>query len=193
MRLRVLRAVVFGIFAALIGTATASAADWPTRTVKFIVTLGPGSGTDIGARLVADRLAQRWGQPVVVENRPGGDGLVAINAFVSAHDDHVLLLTPTSSFTAHPFLHENLPYKPSDLVPITRMSNTIVAISVPTSLNIKSLDQLVALARAQPGTLNWAGVTGALDFLLAGWLQEEKLTMTKVAYKNPVDAANDLA
>ncbi len=166
---------------------------WPTRPVKFILTLGPGSGSDIEARLFADRLAQRWGQPVVVENRPGGDGIVAINAFVSAHDDHVLLLTPTSSFTAHPFLHENLPYKPSDLVPITRMSNTIVAISVPTSLNIKSLDQLVALARAQPGTLNWAGVTGALDFLLAGWLQEEKLNMTKVAYKNPVDAANDLA
>jgi len=178
--------------AVLVPLASADSA-WPTRPVKFILTLGPGSGSDIEARLFADRLAQRWGQPVVVENRPGGDGIVAINAFVSAHDDHVLLLTPTSSFTAHPFLHENLPYKPSDLIPITRLSNTIVAISVPTSLNIKSIDQLVALARAQPGTLNWAGVTGALDFLLAGWLQEEKLTMTKVAYKNPVDAANDLA
>ena len=110
--------------------------DWPTRPVKFILTLGAGSGSDIGARLLADRLSQRWGQPVVVENRPGGDGIVAINAFVRAHDDHVLLFTPTSSFTAHPFLHENLPYKPSDLVPITRVSNTIVAISVPTSLNI---------------------------------------------------------
>jgi tripartite-type tricarboxylate transporter receptor subunit TctC len=131
MRLRVLRAVVFGIFAALIGTATASAADWPTRPVKFIVTLGPGSGSDIGARLLADRLTQRWGQPVIVENRPGGDGIVAINAFVSAHDDHVLLFAPSSSFTAHPFLHDNLPYKPSDLVPITRVSNTIITISVP--------------------------------------------------------------
>jgi tripartite-type tricarboxylate transporter receptor subunit TctC len=192
-----LNALALGLIAILTAAVLAPSASadpaWPTRPVKFILTLGPGSGSDIEARLFADRLAQRWGQPVVVENRPGGDGIVAINAFVSAHDDHVLLLTPTSSFTAHPFLHENLPYKPSDLVPITRMSNTIVAISVPTSLNIKSLDQLVALARAQPGTLNWAGVTGALDFLLAGWLQEEKLNMTKVAYKNPVDAANDLA
>jgi tripartite-type tricarboxylate transporter receptor subunit TctC len=172
-------------------TASADTA-WPTRPVKFILTLGPGSGADIGARLLADRLSQRWGQPVIVENRPGGDGIVAINAFVSAHDDHVLLFTPTSSFTAHPFLHENLPYKPSDLVPITRVSNTIVAISVPSSLNVTSLDQLVALARKEPGKLNWAGVTGALDFLLAGWLQQEKLNITKVAYKNPVDAANDL-
>ena len=77
---------------------------WPTRTVKFIVTLGPGSGTDIGGRLLADRLSKKWGQPVVIENRPGGDGIVALNAFVSAKDDHILLLSPTSSFTAHPFL-----------------------------------------------------------------------------------------
>ena len=166
---------------------------WPTRPVKFILTLGPGSGSDIEARLFADRLSQRWKQPVVIENRPGGDGIVAINAFVTAHDDHVLLLSPTSSFTAHPFLHENLPYKPSELVPIARMSNTFIAVSVPASLNIATLKELVARARAEPGKLNWAGVTGALDFLFAGWLKQEGLDVSKIAYKNPVDAANDLA
>jgi tripartite-type tricarboxylate transporter receptor subunit TctC len=173
-------------------SASAQAA-WPIRPVKFILTLGAGSGSDIAARLFADRLSQRWSQPIVVENRPGGDGLVAINAFVSAHDDHVLLFAPTSSFTAHPFLHDHLPYKPSDLVPITLVSNTIVAISVPSSLNITTLPQLVALARSEPGKLNWAGVTGALDFMFAGWLKQEGLDITKIAYKNPVDAANDLS
>src|SRR5262249_12877705 len=65
---------------------------WPQRAVKFIVTLGPGSGVAIGTRMIGDRLSRRWGQPIVVENRPRGDGLVAISAFVGdANDDHVLL------------------------------------------------------------------------------------------------------
>jgi tripartite-type tricarboxylate transporter receptor subunit TctC len=197
LKLRNLFALALGFVAVVaitIGVTPASAqAAWPTRPVKFILTLGPGSGVDIEARLFADRLSQRWGQPVVIENRPGGDGILAINVFNTAHDDHVLLMTPTSSFTAHLFLHDHLPYKPGDLLPIVRVSNTIVAISVPSTLPVKSIDELVAMARAEPGKLNWAGVTGALDFLFAGWLQQENLNMTKVAYKNPVDAANDLA
>ena len=184
--------LLLAVFGAAVG-ATSAAPAWPTRPVKFILTLGPGSGADIGARLFADKLGQRWGQPVVVENRPGGDGIVAINAVVGAHDDHVLLFSPTSSFTAHPYLHENLPYKPSDLIPIARVSNTVIVVAVPASLSVDSLAGFVALARAEPGKLNWAGVTGALDFLFAGWLKQERLDLTKVAYKNTVDAANDLA
>jgi hypothetical protein len=78
--------------------------------------------------IVGGSLDHALGQPVVVENRPGGDAIVAISAFVSAHDDHILLSTPTSSFTAHPYLHDNLPYKPSDLLPIARVSNTLITI-----------------------------------------------------------------
>lgn len=172
---------------------TTSAADWPTRPVKFLVTLGAGSGADIGARLFADRLSKRWGQPVIVEDRPGGDGLVAINAFVQAHDDHLLLFAPSSSFTAHPYLHDNLPYRPSDLVPIARVSNTFVTISVPIGMKVDSLAELVALIRKDPGKLNWAGVTGTLDFMFEGWLKSENLDLIKVPYRNPVDAAKDLA
>ena len=177
----------------VLGAPPAQAQSWPQRTVKFLLPLGPGSGVDIGSRLLADRLAARWGQPVVVENRHGGDAVVAISAFVNANDDHLLLMTPTSSFTAHPYLHDNLPYKAADLLPIARVSNTLITIGVPAPLEVSSLEQLISLARAQPGKLNWAGVTGALDFLFAGFLQRHGLSMTKVPYRNPVEAANDLA
>jgi tripartite-type tricarboxylate transporter receptor subunit TctC len=171
----------------------AQAQTWPQRSVKFIITLGPGSGIDIGTRLFADRLTKKWGQPVVVENRPGGDGLVAINAFVGANDDHVLLGSPSSTFTAHPLIYKNVPYKPSDLQTIARVSNTIIVIAVPADLQVKTLADLVAMARAQPGKLNWSGTTGAIDFLFAGFLKNAGISMSKVPYRNPVEAANDLA
>jgi tripartite-type tricarboxylate transporter receptor subunit TctC len=167
--------------------------DWPQHTVRFILPLGPGSGSDIGARLFADRLTARWGQPVVIENRPGGDGFVAITAFLGAHDDHTLLFAPTSTFTAHSILHRKLPYDPHDLVPIARITNTLISISVPASLKVSSLDQLVALARREPGRLNRASITGALDLVLSGFLKGADLEVAKVPYRDPVQAVTDLA
>jgi tripartite-type tricarboxylate transporter receptor subunit TctC len=186
------QSTALAILLALAVSAPASAQTWPQRPVKFLVTLGAGAGVDIGTRLIGDRLSARWGQPVVVENRPGGGGIVAITSFLSARDDHILLASPTSSFTAHPYLHDNLPYKAADLVPIVRVSNTLIAIAVPASLDVATFADLVAMARAQPGKLNWAGVTGALDFAFAGFLQTNNLNMSKVPYRNPVEAANDL-
>lgn len=166
---------------------------WPQRSVKFMLPLGPGSGADVGARLIAEKLAAKWSQPVVVENRPGGDGFVAINAFVSAHDDHVLLFGPASSFTAHPFLHDKLPYDPRDLAPVARVSATLISLGVPPSLNVKSIGDVLAMARAQPGKLNWATITGATDLVLAGFLKSQNLDMAKVPYRDPVQALNDVA
>src|SRR5262250_686272 len=154
-----------------------TAQTWPQRAVKFIVTLGPGSGIDIGTRLIADRLSRRWGQPVVVENRPGGDGLVAIVAFVGANDDHVLLASPSGSFAAHPFIYRHLPYKTADLLPIARVSNTVIVVAAPAALEAGSLAELVAMARAQPGKLNWAGTTGTNEFLFAAFLKDAGLLM----------------
>ena len=186
--------VAFVLLATLaLGAQPSTTQTWPQRTVKFIVTLGPGSGVDIGTRLLADRLSKRWAQPVVVENRPGGDGIVAISTFVGANDDHVLLAAPSGSFTAHPFIYKTLPYRPADLVPIARVSNTIVVVAVPASLEVKSLADLVAMARAQPGKLNWSGATVTNEFLFAALLKNADLLMSKVPYRNPVEAINDLA
>jgi tripartite-type tricarboxylate transporter receptor subunit TctC len=166
---------------------------WPQRPVRFIIPLGPGSGVDITARLVGDKLSTKWGQPVVIENRPGGDSFLAITAVTGAHDDHVLLFAPASTFTAHPLLHEKLPYDIKDLVPIARVTNTLIALGVPADLNVSTVKELVAKIKAEPGKLNYASVTGANDLLFQAFLKTEKLNMAKVPYKDTVQAINDLA
>lgn len=194
MRHRKLSACVIAAFACVFLNAPhADAQNWPQRNVKIVVPLGPGSGVDIAARLFADRLAPMWGKPVVVENRPGGDGFIGLTSFIAAHDDHTLLFTPTATFTAHPFQHEKLPYDARDLIPIARVANTLIPIAVPESSGIKSVRELIDVARAQPGKLNWAGVTGALDFMFAAFLKSENLQVGKVPYRDNVQALNDLS
>jgi tripartite-type tricarboxylate transporter receptor subunit TctC len=180
-------------FLLLVSVFPSMAETWPQRPVKFIATLGPGSGVDFGTRLLGDRLSKRWGQPVVIENRPGGDAIVAVSAVISANDDHVLLASPTSALTAHPYVLQQMPYKDSDLLPIARGWNTVIVIAVPAAMEVKTMHELVAMTRANPGQLNWAGTTGAIDFLFAGFLKKNNLDMKRVPYRNPQDAANDVA
>jgi tripartite-type tricarboxylate transporter receptor subunit TctC len=183
------------LLAALIAAPSAAMTQtaWPQRSVRFIVPLGLGSGADIGARLFAERLSARWGRPVVVENWPGGDALPAIMMFVTAHDDHTLLFAPASTFTAHPFLHATVPYDEADLAPVARVSNTIIAIVAPASLEAGTLAGLMDLVRAQPGRMNWATATGTSDFLFASFLKNAGLTMSRVPYRDSVRPAADAA
>src|ERR1039457_3584863 len=187
-------------FAALVSTAAPSPAQTPARgqtwaqhPVKLVIPLRPGSGVDITARVFADKLAAKWGQPVKVENRPGGDAFIAIMAVIGARDDHVLLFAPASTFTAHPLLHEKLPYDIKDLVPIARVTNTLIALGVPTALGAGTIKELAEKIKAAPGKLNYASVTGANDLMWAAFLKTEKLDMAKVPYKDPVTAINDLS
>ncbi len=170
----------------------ASAQAWPNKTVKFIVPLGPSSGADITARLLADRLQTKWGQPVVVENRTGGDGLVGIQAFLSANDDHTLYFGPAATYIAHPFTRDKLPYNPSDIVPIVRTTVTVVAVSVPAGMGVGSLKEFVELVRKNPGKMNWSAVTGLNDFQMTAFVKTAGLDMARVAYRDLNQAVNDL-
>jgi tripartite-type tricarboxylate transporter receptor subunit TctC len=188
--------LAIAVLAITAGWQHGKAADqaYPTRTVKFIVPYGAASATDITARLFADRLSTRWGKPVVVENRPGGDGIVSVQAFVSAADDHVLWLGPAGIFTVAPYDHDTLPYDSQrDLLPIASVSDVVLAVSVPASMNVNTIDQLVALARAQAGKLNAAAATGISDFLLFGWIKNMDLQIVRVPYRDIMQAPNDLA
>jgi tripartite-type tricarboxylate transporter receptor subunit TctC len=130
----------------------------------------------------------------VVENRPGADGIVGITAFLAGQpDDHVLLFAPTGTFTAHPFLHEKLSYDPDRLVPIARITNTLIGVTAPTTLNVKSLAELIALIRSRPGRYHWASLTGATDLAFSGFLEHSGLSMVRVPYRESVLALNDLS
>jgi tripartite-type tricarboxylate transporter receptor subunit TctC len=192
----VLRLLALGIVLATVAAAPRSASaqqTYPTRTVRLILPFGAASATDITARLLADRLSTRWGKPVVVENRPGGDGLVALNAFIGAHDDHTLFFGPAAIFLVHLYDEEKPSYDPRDIVPIAQIYVTVLAVSVPASLNVGSMSELIALARAQPGKLNAAAATGNSDFLIFGFVKAMGLQIAKVPYRDIMQAPNDLA
>ena len=179
-----------------IGALTAAARaqqNYPTHTVRLILPFNPGSATDTTARLFADRLTARWGKPVVIENRPGGDGLVALKYFVDAHDDHTLFFGPAAAFLVHLYDQEAPPYALSDIAPVAGVYVTVLAISVPTSLGVNTMDDLVKLARAEPGKLNVAAATGNSDFLIFGFMKDMNLDVTRVPYRDIMLAPNDLS
>ena len=187
-------AILAAALAVCISASAASAQSYPQRTVKFILPFGPASGTDITARLVADRLAARWGKPAVIENRPGGDGLVAINAFIAANDDHTLLWVPVGTFAVHPYEKDKLPYDAEqDLLPISNVTSLFLAATTSNGMNAGSLRDLVSVLRANPDKFNWAAANGNADFLMSGFLKSNNLQVAKTPYRDILQAPNDLA
>ena len=172
---------------------TASSSEWPTRPVKLIVPFGPGSGQDVVARLLAPRLSERWQQPVVVDNRPGADGIVGVQAFAAATDHYTLLFTPAGQVTLSPLLHERLPFDPvADLVPIAAVVNPSIGIATSSSARATSLSDLVSRARQQPNHLMWAAVPGLPEVIFKTFLAIEKLQMKHVPYRDTSVALQDL-
>ncbi|MGA8819482.1 MAG: tripartite tricarboxylate transporter substrate binding protein [Xanthobacteraceae bacterium] len=178
----------------LVGSRIAWGQDWPQRPIKFIVPFGPGSAGDIAARIFAEKLSPIWGQPVVVENRPGGDAIVAISAVVGANDNHMLLFCGSATFTPHPYVHEKLPYdEKRDLVPVAGVCEVSIGLAVPESLNVDSVADLMSLVRKEPGKLNWGAIASLDDFIFRGFLKSTGLTMSRVPYRDPISALNDLS
>lgn len=165
--------------------------NWPTRTVRFIVPFGPGAGADIGARLFAERLQKVWGHPVVIENRPGGDSIVAIKAFVSANDDHTFLFSPAGNFAVHPHSFEKMPYDPADLNPVVRVSNTILAVAVKADAPYNNVKEFTEAARKVPGKFSSGLVQGITEFIFWGYEHDQKLNIVQAPYRDinaaPVD------
>jgi tripartite-type tricarboxylate transporter receptor subunit TctC len=172
---------------------TSSAQTWPQRTVRLIVPLPPGSGTDIAARLLAERLAQRWAQPVIVENRQGADGITAVTTFLAARDTHQLLFSFAGIITINPLVYERLPYDAAtDLVPIAPVVDNYFGVSASSSLKAQSLADFVKLAKAQPGKLNWAASPGVPYYVVLALQKNAGVDMVQVPYREFGPAIQDL-
>jgi len=153
----------------LAGGARAQAAPYPARTVKIIVPYAPGGGVDMLARMLGERLQRKWGQSVVVENKTGGSTIIGATTVAKATPDGLtLLLTSEATITSNPFLFDKLPYDAvRELTPISKLVSLPQMVVASPSLAASNMAALVELAKARPGTLNYASYgSGSLPHLL---------------------------
>lgn len=136
----------------------AAAQGYPERPVRMLVGYPPGGGTDLVARLVAQPLSERWKQPVVVENRPGANAIIATEAVVKARPDgYTLLMAYATELALNPATHKALPYDPvRDLAPIAQLGSAPLVMAVHPSVAAQNVRELVALAKAKPGALSYS-------------------------------------
>ncbi|BCS35066.1 hypothetical protein TBR22_A42920 [Luteitalea sp. TBR-22] len=171
----------------------AGQAAWPTGPVRLVVPFGAGTSADLAARVFAPRLASRWQQSVVVDNRPGGDGVAGAQTFVEARDPNALFFSPMGIVTTSAWLHGRLPFDPdADLVPIAAAVRPNIAIAAASSLGASSLSALVALVRDHADDYVWSATPGLPTLVFRGFLKVEALAMRHVAYRDIAPAVRDL-
>lgn len=160
--------------------------DYPSRPVRFIVAQTPGGNADFVGRLLAEALAKRLGQQFVVDNRAGASGIIATEITVKAAPDGHTLVLVTTSFSVNPGLYKKLPYDPlNDLAPITQIAYAPQVLVVSPSLKVQSVNDLIALARAKPGELNYgaSSIAGATQLAAELFNVTAKVKMTMIPYK----------
>ncbi len=157
--MRLFRALALSVLFVGLGAFAAKADDpYPSRPVKIIVPSSPGGVTDVLARMVGRGMSQTWGVPVVIDNRPGADGLIGLDLTAkSEKDGYALLVSSDASFTAGPHLHSQRRYDTlKDFTPIVVLGQITPTLNVPTSLPVQSVAEFIALAKSKPGEMNYA-------------------------------------
>ena len=174
----------------------AVAQGFPTKPVKMVVPYPPSQGADIFGRMVADRLAQKWGQPVLVENRAGGGGMPGILSMKSAPaDGYTLVVGGSQAITVNPNIYSKMPYDPiKDLAPISGLYIAPLVLVVHPSSGFATLGALVDAAKKDPGKLNYAsaGVGTSQHMTAELFRHTAKIDMQHVAYKGSGPAVTDL-
>jgi tripartite-type tricarboxylate transporter receptor subunit TctC len=183
------------IAVSLVRAESPSAGPWPQQTVRIINgPLAAGSSIDTTARVLADDLSKRWKQSVVVDTRPGADGIIAAKALLEAHDGHTLLFTTHSIFTVVPLLRQQIPYDPKgDFAPISLGVDDFLGVAVTPSLRLNAVSDLVELAKKRPGELNYYAVPGSPYLGYLAFQKGTGINTTFVPYANQTNAISDLS
>jgi tripartite-type tricarboxylate transporter receptor subunit TctC len=194
MRRIVQCAVWLGVAITMI--AAASAQQYPSRVITLVVGYAPGSSSDLLARTLSQELQLRWGQPVVVENRPGSGGNVA-GAYVAraASDGYTLFVTTDATLTSNPFLYQSIAFDPlKDFAPIIKAADNKIVLAVNPEMPVKSVAELIAYVKARPGQLSFGSSGVGSPHHLAGELlaQMAGLKLNHVPYKGGAPAVSDL-
>jgi tripartite-type tricarboxylate transporter receptor subunit TctC len=179
------------LFAAL----AAQAQPFPSKAVRLVVPFPAGGSTDIITRTLGQELSEMWGQPVVIENRPGGSTIIGTDIVAKAAPDGYTLLVTPAAFTIVPSLIDKLPYDPAkDFAPITLINTTPLVAVVNLSVPAKSIRELIALARARPGALNFGSSGSGGSNHLAGELFNVMagVRIVHIPYKGNAPALTDL-
>lgn len=183
----------FGLIAAALPPAYAQ--EFPVKPVRMIVPFPPGAGPDIVSRTIGQKLAERWKQQLVVDNRPGAGGNIAVELAAKSAPDGYTLILVSNHFTSNPSLFRKVPYDPvRDFAPVTMAAFTPNILLVHPSLPVKSVKDLVRLAKSRPGELNVSsGGNGSVGHLAAEMFKTAAgVGMVHVPYKGPVAAVTAL-
>ena len=181
--------LLFRLFAflALVFPAAVPAQDWPSKPVRIVVAYPPGGGIDVLARQLAEKLTRTWGQPVVVENKPGANTILATDSVAkSAPDGHTILFTTDATFSINPHLYKSLPYDAQrDFVPVTMLVLLQQLLVANPTLPANTLAELIKLAKEQPGKINYASYGSGSQPHLSGEMLKYKagIDLVHVPYK----------
>ena len=167
--------------------APAMAQGWPAKPVRIVVAYPPGGGIDVMARQIADKLTAAWGQPVVVDNRPGANTIVATDAVAkSAPDGYTVLMTTDATFSINPHLYAKLPFDTQkDFIPVTMLVLLQQLLVANSNLPFNNLEELVKAAKEKPGTINYASYGSGSQPHLSGEMLKYKagIDLVHVPYK----------
>jgi len=183
-------APLFALGIAAFGVAPTAAQEFPSKPIKFVVPFPPGSGTDTSARYFGRKLTELTGQPVVVENKPGANGFIAVKAVLAAPaDGYTVFVGSNSTLAVNVALFKSLPYDPvTELAPLTMMMRSPALIVVPGPSPYKTLPELMAGARAKPGALNYGAGSAGYQLMAELFNDAAKVQTRHVPFKGASEA-----